>query len=157
MNKQKEERMLNSTTFCLQWLTLEWRNSSPAYCFYFQCFHNNTSFSSDWGLVLTPGHCIEKAHFDLCIKYFYHHQIQVNTLKQHPSECREVEVMNQSRHKDTQSLRKFNRKKRHDYFLLKEFLNAVVAQIMENFMEESNVAISFFFLHWAYPGCQRLF
>ena len=39
--------MLNSTTFCLQWLTLEWRNSSPAYCFYFQCCQNNTSFSSD--------------------------------------------------------------------------------------------------------------
>jgi len=37
-------------------------------------------------------------------------------------------------------------KKRHDYFLLKEFLNAVVAQIMANLMEEYDVAISFFFL-----------
>ena len=42
------------------------------------------------------------------------------------------------------------KKKRHDDFLLKEFLNAVVAQIMANFMEECNVAISLFFPHrWA--------
>ena len=41
------------------------------------------------------------------------------------------------------------KKKRLDYFLLKEFLNAVVAQIMANFMKECDVAISFFFPHWA--------
>ena len=42
------------------------------------------------------------------------------------------------------------KKKRHNDFLLKEFLNAVVAQIMANFMEECDVAISLFFPHhWA--------
>ena len=44
---------------------------------------------------------------------------------------------------------KIQQKKRHDYFLLKEFLNAAVAQIMANFMEECDVTISFFFPHWA--------
>ena len=39
------------------------------------------------------------------------------------------------------------KKKRHNDFLLKEFLNAVVAQIIANFIEECDVAISLFFLH----------
>ena len=53
--------------------------------------------------------------------------------------------MNQTRHKDTQSLRKFNRIKKAWLFPFERILNTVMAQIMANFMEECDVAISLFF------------